>query len=641
MCGIVGIWDFKNKIEPRILERMRDTLKHRGPDDAGIFVHPEENMGLAHRRLSIIDLTTAGHQPMEIEGNVIVYNGEVYNFKEIKKNLEKKHKFFSNSDTEVVLRSYLEWGIEALKQFRGMFAFGIWDEKKKRLILARDRIGVKPLYYYFDDKLFIFASEIKSIISHPYVKKVLNPKALNLFLQFGYIPAPYSIFKNIWKLEPGHYLVLNKEKRLKKIKYWDVSDYFLKQKDFQKEESQVLEELEKILTESFELRMIADVEVGHFLSGGIDSSTVAAVLVKKLGFKLKTFTIGFHEKRYNEAIFAKEIANYLGTDHYEYYCTPKEAMEIIPRLPEIYDEPFGDNSAIPTYLLSQFTKNFVKVSLSADGGDEAFCGYNRYWRTEEVLKIFKEYPYLIKVLLKIVDFFPGFFYSIFYYLFPQKVNVERFIERFKKIIKTNSKLVPSYKLLRYDFWREEEILNVLKLKENLEAKTFFEEILRNKDLKNLDNFSIMQLIDYKTYLPDDILVKVDRATMAVNLEGRDPFLDHKLVEYVASLPSEFKYKNGVSKYFLKKILYKYIPKEYLERPKQGFAIPLESWLRKDLKFLIDEYLDKEKIKKAGIFNWEIVEEKKNKFLKQKVNPAYELWLLWLLIVFEMWRKRWL
>jgi len=638
MCGIVGIWDFKERINPKILKKMTDTLSHRGPDDQGIFLHPKENIGFGHRRLAILDLTKAGHQPMEVEKNLIVYNGEIYNFKEIRKKLRKKYNFFSNSDTEVILRTYLERGINCLEKFRGMFAFAVWDERKKKLLLARDRMGVKPLYYYFDNDLLIFASEIKGIISHPKVRKELNLEALFLFFQFGYIPAPYSIFKNIWKLEPGHYLVLDKRKKIEKKKYWDISQFFLNQKGFKKSEKEVIKELETILEESFKLRMISDVEVGHFLSGGIDSSTVAAILVKKLGFKLKTFTIGFYEKKYNEAEFAKEIAGYLGTAHAEYYCTIKEAQGIIPKLPEIYDEPFGDYSSIPTYLLSRVARKSVKVSLSADGGDEAFCGYNRYWRTREVLELFGKYRKPVKLFLEIADIFGPSFYRAFYYLSPKKINLERFTNRFKKIVQINNELIPSYKLLRYDFWLKEEVVHLL-LEENggMGAETFYEELLRDKKLKELSDFSLMQLIDYRTYLPDDILVKVDRATMAVSLEGRDPFLDHKLVEYAASLPATLKYKNGVSKYILRQILYKYIPKRYLERPKQGFTPPLENWLRGDLRFLIDKYLDKNKIKKEGIFNWRVVENKKQRFLNQKINPANEIWLL---ITFEMWKERW-
>lgn len=652
MCGIIGIWDFKNKIEPAVLERMRDTLRHRGPDDAGLFIDENTNVGLGHRRLSIIDLSERGHQPMKNEDGSLwlTYNGEVYNFETIKKELEKKsHQFFSSSDTEVVLRSYLEWGIDGVKRFRGMFAYALWDKQKKRLVLVRDRAGIKPLYYYFNGGLFIFASEIKAILQHPQVKKELNFDALHLFLQLAYIPAPHSIFKNIQKLEPGHCLILDSQQRINKIKYWDVFDYYLKPKAAGKNEEEVSQKLEEILTESFKLRMVADVEVGHFLSGGIDSSTVAALLVKKLGFNnLKTFTIGFKEAKYNEAPFAKKIAQYLGTDHHELYLTEKEAMEALPKVADIYDEPFGDSSSIPTYLVSRFARDFVKVSLSADGGDETFCGYDRYWQIDALFQKFQKIP---KPLLK-----GGI--STFKVLSPQALNflsralgfllprqaitkkkiykLKRKINKLKEIAKNPKDLIAFYKLLGFGFWKEPELSHLL-LNFTPTPKSLAWGIGQSSQLEHLDNLSQLQAIDYKTYLPDDILVKVDRASMAVSLEGRDPLLDHKIMEYVASLPVDLKYKNGVTKYILRKILYKYVPQKLLERPKWGFSIPLEKWLRGDLRFLLNQYLNKERIKQEGIFNWRVIEEEKKQFLGKGIDYADHLWLL---IAFAMWREKW-
>jgi asparagine synthase (glutamine-hydrolysing) len=363
---------------------MRDTLVHGGPDDAGIFIDKDFPVALGHRRLSILDLSSLGHQPMDFENLVITYNGEVYNFKEIRKELEKEgYKFISNSDTEVILKAFHRWGFSAVHKFRGMFASALWDKKDKRLILCRDRIGVKPLYYYYKNGLFMFASELKAFHKHPKFEKRLNLTGLSLYLKYGYIPAPYSIFENVYKLKPGHFLVLDQKGNIEEFPYWKVEDYFLKGKEekdkwLKRSEEELAQELEEILTESFKLRLVSDVPVGMFLSGGIDSSTVCALLSKE-GIKLKTFTIGFYEKEYSEAGYAKKVAEYLGTEHTELYFTPKEAFEIIPKLPEIYDEPFGDSSAIPTYLVSRLARSQVKVSLSADGGDEQFCGYTRYW----------------------------------------------------------------------------------------------------------------------------------------------------------------------------------------------------------------------------------------------------------------------
>jgi len=649
MCGIVGTWDFKNKINPEILKKMRDTLKHRGPDDAGFFIDDESNIGLGHRRLSIIDLSERGHQPMKTEDNslYITYNGETYNFKEIKKELEQKnYSFFSSSDTEVILKAYKEWGIEAIEKFRGMFALGLWDKTKQELILIRDRAGIKPLYYYFspDKSLFIFASEIKAILAHPQVKKELNFEALRLFLQLSYIPAPHSIFKNIYKLEPGHILTINKTGQIEKTRYWNVNDFYAKQSEYKrKPEQEVIKELEDILTKSFKLRMVADVEVGHFLSGGLDSSLVAAILTKKLGLKIKTFTIGFKDKKLNEAEHAKKIAEYLGTDHHEIYCTEKEAMEVLPKLAEIYDEPFGDSSAIPTYLVSKFARQYVKVSLSADAGDETFCGYDRYWIIDSLFRKFQRVPkFILRIGLFFLNLLPSsvleFFYKIFGFILPKQVmskkriyKLKRKINKLKEVIKNPNDLVSFYQLLGFGYWKEPELSQLINAKEE---QTFFKEDSR---IEQADNLTRMQAIDYKTYLVDDVLVKVDRAGMAVGLEGRDPLIDHKIIEYAAQLPIDLKYRNGVSKYILRKILYKYVPKKLLERPKQGFTVPLEKWLRGDLKYLLDNYLDKERIKREGIFNPEIVEQEKNKFLEKGVDYAEHLWLL---IMFEMWREKW-
>jgi len=641
MCGIVGVWDFKNKINPDLLIKTRDTLKHRGPDDAGIFIDEKNNLGLGHQRLSILDLTQAGHQPMEIGNLVITYNGEVYNFKEIRKELEKRgYNFLSNSDTEVILKSYLAWGTNCLEKFRGMFAFGIWDKEKKRLILVRDRTGIKPLYYYFNENLFIFASEIKAIISHPQVKKEINFNALASFLQFGYISAPYSIFKNIWKLEAGHILEIDKNKKLRKRKYWDVSNFYLKQNNSKNQklnEITIQNELERILTESFKLRMISDVEVGMFLSGGLDSSLVSAILAKKLGYKLKTFTIGFYEEEFNEAPYAQKIAQYLGTEHHEKYCTKEEAMKIIPRLPEIYDEPFGDSSAIPTILLAQFTKKYLKVSLSADGGDEIFIGYDRYWRNVEIFqKINRTSPFfLIKPFLKFIS--PDLlaqFYKKLNFILPKQTNIRNKILKLKEVLKNQKDFVNLYYLAGLSYWLPTEIKKLLNNKFNKEHNSLFINFTREK---KMDNFSLMQLIDYKTYLPDDILVKIDRATMSVGLEGRDPLLDNKIIEFVAQLPSEFKYRNEVSKYIMRNILYKYIPKELLNRPKQGFGIPIDNWFKKDLKPLLNNYVNEKRIKRDGIFNWPTIKDELNGYYKGAAHVSK----LWFILVFQMWKEKWL
>lgn len=614
MCGIVGIWNYNNKVSRDTLERMRNKLAHRGPDDSGIFI--DQDVGLAHQRLSIIDLSELGHQPMLDDELVIVFNGEIYNFQEIRKELESKgHQFKSNSDTEVILKSYREWGKKAVDRFRGMFAFAIFDKQNQKIILCRDRAGVKPLYYYFDDSLFVFASEIKAIVEHPMVKKELNYEALSLFLQFGYIPEPHSIFKNIYKLEPGCFLEIDKNKEIKKEKYWDIIDlYSAGTKDI--EGSEVVKELNRILTESFKLRLVSDVPVGVFLSGGVDSSLVASILAENTNYPLKTFTIGFGEKQYDESKNAKKVADYLGTEHHELICTQKEAIDIIPKLPEIYDEPLGDSSAIPTYLLSQFVRNEVKVSLSADGGDEIFCGYNHSKLISDIYHKVNRTPSFIlnsKLL------------SMGMKAFSKSPNLDNKIRKINKITKNKKSFKHVYTTINSHWLKEEGLLN----RDTFE--THFNDFDRVKDL---DLITQMQAVDFKTYLSGDILTKVDRATMAVGLEGRDPFLDQNIIEYAVSLPLKYKYPN---KQILKKVLNQYLPKELFDRPKKGFGIPIDAWFRDKLIFLSKEYLNSKKIKQDDIFNNQIILKELNSFEKGHVNFNR----LWLILMFQMWKEKWL
>jgi asparagine synthase (glutamine-hydrolysing) len=613
---------------------MRDTLIHGGPDDAGVYIDYSFPLTFGHRRLSILDLSALGHQPMEFENFVITYNGEVYNFKEIRKELEAYgYSFNSNSDTEVILKAFHRWGFEAVHKFRGMFAFAIWDKKEKRLILCRDRMGVKPLYYYYKDGLFIFASELKAFHKHPKFKKEIEEKALSLFLEYGYITAPYSIFKNTYKLEPGHFLILKKDGNLKKEAYWKVEDYFIEgQKEreewLKRSEEELAEELKSLLIESFKLRLVSDVPVGMFLSGGIDSSIVSALLSKE-GIKIKTFTIGFYEKEYNEAPFAKKIAEYLETDHTELYCTPKEAFEIIPKLPEIYNEPFGDSSAIPTYLVSKLARSQVKVSLSADGGDEQFCGYTRYWMIADKINKLSHLPFK-GIISKTLNFIsPDLALKLYNTFKPFLTKYTNFRDKYIKlrnVLKANT-LIEQYDLA-VNYFLNEDL-------QKLGLKPFKENFLISN---SLDPYSSLMLLDLKTYLVDDILVKVDRATMSVSLEGREPFLDHKLIEWTSKLSAEFKYKNGKSKYILRKILYKYIPPELIDRPKQGFGVPIYEWFKKDLKELYLEYLNEERIKKEGIFNPSEVKRLLDDYIQDRGVNHNKLWLLF---IFEQWREKWL
>ncbi len=646
MCRFVGFLDvsYRNDYDiEAVITKMRDAMVHGGPDDAGNFV--DKNLGLAigHRRLSILDLSERAKQPMKWQDYIIVYNGEIYNFREIRMELEKKgYSFFSNSDTEVILKSFVEWGYEMVHKFRGMWAFAIWDREENKLILCRDRIGVKPLYWYFKDGLFMFSSEIKAFHMHPRFRKELDFEALSLYFQYGYIPAPYSTFKYVRKLQQGCYLELKLKENsinIDEIPYWEIeSEYeeaIKKRKEMEKlGEREIVCELESVLVNSFKLRMVSDVPVGIFLSGGIDSTTVTTLLQKEHSKPLKTFTIGFYEDDYNEAGWAKKVADCLGTDHHELYLTPKEAFDIIYKLPWIYDEPFGDPSGIPTYLVSQFAKEHVKVALSADGGDEFFYGYNRYWTLNSYVYHFNKLPKHFKAgiyfVFKIIN--PNLIeeaYNKLNFLFPTIRNLKGKIIRLKDIMQDDSfieqydasiRLIPSMDVFS------------LGLKTNKRLKDIvFDEIVPD----NLCDF--VMLFDAKSYLPNDILVKVDRATMSVSLEGREPFLDNKIVELALAIPPTLKWNKGRSKWILREILYRYIPKELIERPKQGFGIPIYKWFKNDLKSLYLEYLNPDRIKREGILNYKALD----KWLENYFNDREQnQWKLWLPFVFEMWLERW-
>jgi asparagine synthase (glutamine-hydrolysing) len=626
MCGVVGFIDFGGKTDQGILENMSLALSHRGPDAHGIKIFNtfKVNLGLAHRRLAIIELSELGSQPMNYKQFTIVYNGEVYNYEEIKSSLIKlNHTFVSGSDTEVILHAFEEWGIECVSHFIGMFAISIYDSSKNQIILIRDRLGVKPLYYYWNNGLFLFASELKSFYSHPDFKKHINKSAVKSYFEFGYIPGPNSIFENCFKLSAGHSLVFDiKSKKFEISKYWDIKDYLEADKlDISYKEAK--SKIHQLMISSYNYRMISDVPVGIFLSGGYDSTSVAAVL-KNSGNskKLKTFTIGFEDGN-NEAPYASEIAKHLGTDHYEWMCTSKIAQEEVFNLPFYFDEPFADSSAIPTLLLSRHVKSQVSVSLSADGGDEIFGGYRVY---ETFLKRFSE--------LNLIPIFGRESVTIFtkwlsknYDFKNERIRHGLFV--LENIFNEDFTINPS-KLFKSYAVRNPKEINQLFCEKIDKALTVYD---LNYD-KYKDLLSIPLTIDSKLYLCDDILTKVDRSAMASSLEGREPMLDHRLIEFAAMLPS--RYKNN--KMILKDIVHEYVPVQLMNRPKSGFSIPLESWLNSDLQFLIHEFLDAKSLSMSGLFNINFIEKIKYQFLT-KSNPNVDL--IWKLIQFQMWYKKWI
>jgi asparagine synthase (glutamine-hydrolysing) len=631
MCGITGFIDFKSNSSESLLKNMLATMNHRGPDGAGVFYQQRENfsMGLGHNRLSIIDLSSSASQPLYYQDWVIVFNGEIYNYVEIKKELEiLGHKFVTNSDTEVILHAWEAWGQEAVHRFIGMFVFVIYHQQEQTLTICRDRAGVKPLFYYWKDGLFLFASELKAFHLHPQFRKELNQDALALFLKYCYVPAPHCIFKNCFKLEPGHFLKFKiQNSELKIEEYWNVNNAYTKPK-LEIGEKEAIVETEKVLKKAFDYRMVADVPVGVFLSGGYDSSAVAALLQKDASQKIKTFTIGFHEEKYNEAPYAKEVAQHLGTDHTEYYCTIDEAKAILPTLPHFYDEPFGDESAIPTILVSKLARQSVTVSLSADGGDEIFGGYTRYPIIQKIDKNFSRLPKFTRDIAYLAS---GLINPAKIPILKDKKLIEQRYSKFRKLLlesNANSYLKSMCSIL--DDTNLERLLN----EPYNEAKTNFDEELGNIEFL-LDRVLAK---DYKTYMVDDILTKVDRATMSVSLEGREPFLDQNIIDWVARLPIHLKINNGNKKYLLKEIVHKYIPKSIMDRPKMGFGLPIEYWFKKELNEYFHIYLSEKFIVNQGIFDFRLINNwvtsynfGKNDYIKQ----------LWVILMFQLWYKKWM
>lgn len=629
MCGIAGFVDFRKETEMEVLRSMTDALEHRGPDDAGyeIYESHDATVGFGQRRLSILDLSPLGHQPMHYDEYVVNFNGEIYNFKEIRQELEEKgYGFKSWSDTEVILKGYDCWGIEVVDKFIGMFSIALYDKRKNQLILIRDRAGVKPLYYYFDGSIFLFGSELKALYRHPSFVKKIDVNSLALFLQYSYIPAPHTIFQKTRKLLPGHYMVLDLASHwFEPVKYWDVFEYYNKPSVPMSDE-EAIRETDRLLRKAYEYRMVADVPVGIFLSGGYDSSSVAALLQTGRTEKLKTFTIGFAENEFNEAPDARKIAGYLGTDHTEWYVTAREAATVLPLLPEIYDEPFADNSTVPTVLVSQLARKQVTVALSADGGDEIFGGYNKFNQAQKYTKLPATLQSVLSGTMSLIN--PE---HIPY--FNRKYNFATRYEKMRLIWKRKDPVAAVKYISQYITESEVESF----LGTSFERyHTFFEE---GGKLATHDGVvNRLLAIDYKTFLVDNNLVKVDRATMSVSLEGREPMLDHKLIEFLSQLPSNFKIRDGVNKWLLKQVVHQYIPREIMERPKRPFIAPLMVWFREELKEQLRYYLSVNALNKTGVFDAAPIVKLRDEYLAgRKVN--YQK--LWQVLIFQLWYDRWM
>jgi len=629
MCGIAGFIDFKHTGTEALLRQMTDAIVHRGPDDSGqnLYATPNVLVGFGFRRLAIIELSELGHQPMEFEaaGLSIIFNGEVYNYKEIRQELETLgHTFRSHSDTEVILKSYAQWGTECVHRFIGMFAIAIYDRPQNKVVLFRDRAGVKPLFYSIGTTKILFGSELKVLMADKSFKKEINFSALALYFQRGYISAPHTIFNHTYKLLPGHHLTIDLSTQQTTLKkYWDVTDAYNQPKlDISYDDAKA--EVEKLMLSAFQYRMVADVPVGIFLSGGYDSTAVAAMLQKNSTQKIKTFTIGFEDPKFNEAHHARQVADYLGTDHHEHICTYQDALNLITELPDIYDEPFGDTSAIPTTLVSRMAREQVTVALSADGGDEIFAGYPKYFNAVKRIEQ--------------LQFLKGNSKSLSAKLFSLLQTSEN-ISQQNKMSKLTDFAAQGDDVARFDIISQ--------------AMSFYEtQQLIHKDITRLhtpfqdgkllgsdnDLLSKFQATEYKTYMVDDILQKVDRATMRVSLEGREPFLDQRIIEYAARLPTAYKYKDGIGKYLLKDIVHQYVPKAMMERPKMGFGVPLEKWLRHELKDVLLEVLNEKELKEQNIFNVARVMQLRDDYLAGK---PVEFQRLSYLFLFQLWYKKWI
>lgn len=621
MCGIAGIVDFNKGITKDHMNTMIQPLSHRGPDDQGILIKEFNNafIGLGQKRLSIIDLSEAGHQPMSFLNVDIVLNGEIYNYKEIRAELLKLgYTFTSDSDTEVVLKAFHCWELQCVDRFIGMFAFCILDHKNEKLYLCRDRMGVKPLYYYYKDNTFLFASELKSFLKLPIFKPEINKMAVKSFLQFGYIQTPDSIFHHTFKLKKGSWGIMDCRHNIFKIQeYWNIQHFFnMGNIDISYE--QAVAECEKLLISSCKYRMVSDVPVGIFLSGGYDSTLVTSILAKNGFNTLHTYTIGFSDG-IDESADAKKIADYLGSVHTSFDCTLGEAKKIIPDLPIYYDEPCGDISCIPTILVSKLASKDVKVALSADGGDELFAGYDGYSIALKRLHQMNSIPVLFRGIIHVFS------------------DINR---------KINSNDSVAHKLKGWaDYYDSGNNVHKFILNSSKIPDAIIYRLMNNvgdvstEFIHNIaDTGNNILLSNIETSLPDYLLAKVDRATMSASLEAREPLLDHRLAEFTARLPFHYKNDGKTSKRIIKDIVHKYVPEELMNRPKTGFDLPVFKWLKTDLSFLLHEYLNEESIKMSDLFNYSEVSNLINQFRRNKL--VYQN-IIWNLLCFQMWYMTWM
>lgn len=644
MCGIAGFWDFSKNLSREnassILEAMNDTLKERGPDAYGAYMNEKSGVALGHRRLSIVDLSEAGAQPMHSQSGryTIVFNGEVYNANRLRPELlAKGYRFKGTSDTEVMLACIEEYGLKnALEYFMGMFAFALFDHDEHLLHLVRDRLGVKPLYFGMMGGTLLFSSQPKAFYGHPAFKAQVNKDTLGTFFSYNYIPSAECIFAGIEKVQPGEIVSINQEKNVQKEMYWSLENAANQTPlQFQSDED-AMDALEKLLGDAVRLRMVADVPLGAFLSGGIDSSLVVALMQKQSTDPIKTFSIGFEHKDFDEALYARDVAKHLKTDHTEWYMSEKDALSIIPDLPIFFDEPFADSSQIPTLLVSRLARKHVTVALSGDGGDEFFSGYTRYHVCEKFWKTYTWMPRPLRhALSKMIQRIPEKQWDRVGSMLPigsLKKGFGEKISRFHSILNAHDRGALFDALIRS--WPTKDVERMLPSHKN----NFFDSVWnRFSPMNGAKNFTThMQLFDAVAYLPDDILTKVDRASMAVSLEARGPLLDHRIAEFAFALPMHYKNRNGTPKWLLRKVLSRHLPETLFDRPKQGFGVPLYDWIRGPLRPWAEDLLSPHKLEKNGIEDTRGITHRFNELISGKRNHSHSLWSI---LMYQAWCEK--
>jgi len=645
MCGIAGILGYGGTDGGQAVLPMVEAIRYRGPDDTGVWCDNQAGIALGHARLSILDLSATGHQPMlSADGRYVVsYNGEIYNFAELRKELESYGTVFrGHSDTEVLLEAISRWGLDvAVKRFNGMFVFALWDRETRMLSLGRDRLGEKPLYYGWAGTTFLFASELKALNAHPAFRPEIDRDALLLLLRYNYVPAPHAIYQGIHKLPAGTLLTVQAAPASPKpvpVPYWSLRTAVERGEanPFIGSDEEAIVQLDRLLSDSVALRMVADVPLGAFLSGGLDSSTVVALMQAHSRRPVKTFTIGFHETAYDEAHHAEGVARYLGTEHTQLYVTPAQARAVIARLPALYDEPFADVSQIPTFLVSQLARREVTVGLSGDGGDEIFGGYNRYFWGHRIWRGIAWMPAAMRTAASraLNSVSPGRWDALFgaaRMCLPRSVRVQHPGDKLQKLAGLLTADSPrSLHGGLVSIWRDPEQV-VLGATEPATIVNSSDRWLGSRDFREA-----MMFWDTATYLPDDILVKVDRASMGVSLETRLPILDHRIVEFAWRLPLSMKIRYGRGKWLLQRVLDKYVPAGLIDRPKMGFGVPIDSWLRGPLRDWCEALLDERRLRAEGFFDPGPIREKWAEHLSGRRNWQYPLWGV---LMFQMWREQ--